>query len=242
MPKIYACVYGVCVFCKCACGSRGSWRLSLVLFFLLGFMSHLWRWRRRIGLDSWEAAWCEYGGRGEGRDQFPEFIRLETQQMAAMMKREGSDWLLQRRMATQLDLMKNATVRWEIRHSILNNRSRGPDVCPLKVDKKLTPKCARLSTLLDAFGFLTATYLVSLGCTWEPWLQYIVRTRLRKLFNINACHAVQNCIFILHEGSFLLYSWLCMYVVTGSSHSLPLYLNHASIQTEETRAVSGKGL
>lgn len=71
--------------------------------------------RSRKNVSSWEAAWCEYGGHGEGRAQIPEFISSETEQMVAMMKREGHDSLPLRRMATQLGLIKNATVCWDIR-------------------------------------------------------------------------------------------------------------------------------
>lgn len=65
------------------------------------------------------------------------------------MKREGRDSLLPRWMATQLGLIKNATVCWDIRHSILNNRSRGPDVKPVKSGRKFE-KCTQILTMAES--------------------------------------------------------------------------------------------
>lgn len=62
------------------------------------------------------------------------------------MKREGRDSLLLRRMGTQLGLIKNATVCWDIRHSILNNRNRGPDVKPVKSCRTFE-KCTQILTM-----------------------------------------------------------------------------------------------
>lgn len=64
------------------------------------------------------------------------------------MKREGRDSLLLRRMATQLGLIKNATVCWDIRHSILNNRNRGPDVKPMKSGRTFE-KCTQILTMAE---------------------------------------------------------------------------------------------
>lgn len=62
------------------------------------------------------------------------------------MKREGRDSLLLRRIATQLGLIKNATICWDIRHSTLDSRNRGPDVKPVKSGRKFE-NCTQILTM-----------------------------------------------------------------------------------------------
>lgn len=67
------------------------------------------------------------------------------------MKREGREslLLLVRRMATWLGLIKNATVCWDIRRSVLNNTSRGPDVKVLKSGRNFE-KCTQILTTAES--------------------------------------------------------------------------------------------